>query len=259
MAAYGLGINDTNTAALDPYSRYQLNKRRASGEPDWPQLGDMQAAPDRGGSALGGLRTAMGGGDEAPGAGLMRRLTASPDVASQYGLIADPETLAATNAATRHQAEEISNPKPAITGELEREDIQNRAAGALQGLKSQFTGQDEHLLDVQSERAAERRNLPWAAHNLYEDRQAQQQARETQFLQPEMLRAASVGDTADAAMAGHQATAAAAQKDAAIRGLASAFEAESKARAGGHQTISDPDYFNLYQRLTQIQHQDVKK
>lgn len=216
-------------------------------------------------AAIGGLKSAMGGYgggsggvDEAPGTSLMRRLTATPDMASRYGIIANPEDVAARSTILQHQADDAST--PAYQKELEREDVQSRAGGALTALKAQMAGPNQDQMDLESERAAQRLDLPWAAHNRYSAQQDLLERMKTQYLDPEALRAGAAGDTADATLAGHQATAQASQVDAAIRGLASAFESESKARTAGSPTMSDIDYRNLFQRLTKISHQeDVKK
>lgn len=206
-----------------------------------------------GGAAMAGLRAAMGrggaGGEDDPGASLMRRLTSSPATAAEHGLIDDPETVAARNAALQHQYGDIANPKTGVQSELEREDIQSRAGTAMSALKAQIAGPNEDALDLQSERAAQRLDLPWAAHNRYYANQDLLDKLRTQYLEPEQLKSETAGYTADAALAGHQATAGASESDAALKALSSLIENAVRSQGAGGTAIDDPTLKALMAQL----------
>lgn len=199
------------------------------------------AVPGLGGGprqpALSGLRSAMGGGDDdAPGASLMRRLTATPASAATHGLIEDPETVAARNAAMQRG---YAAPDDPAKTELRREDIQHRGAFAMQGLRESLADRNANSEDYDSERAQERLTLPFAQHNRANAQSDLLSKLEKQYLEPEAVRSETAGYTADATLAGHQATAHATESSAALRALSALIDSSVKSQSGGSGAIDD--------------------
>jgi hypothetical protein len=164
----------------DPRQAYNFSKAGITPK-DTGELEGMHgegvagAQPGLSGGVWDGLRAAMSpggsrgsGGDEAPGASLVRRITSTPANAAAHGLIASPEDVAARSAILQRQAQA---PRPAYQQELEREDIAARSGQAVQTLKESLMGRQRDVADFESETKAERENLPWAAHNRYRTQQ----------------------------------------------------------------------------------------
>lgn len=169
-------------------------------------------------SAFNGLRSAMGMGggggesDDAPGAGLVRRLTSSPAIASKYGLIANPDDVAARSTILQRQA---APPKTGAQSELDTEDVMGRRALALLHLKETMVGREQDVADTESERGAARLGLPEMARRKGLDRTYAQQDEAQKFEQAGTLAAGK--NQAEIAKA--QIDAEAKQRESQIRGL----------------------------------------
>lgn len=105
---------------------------------------------------------------------------------SRYGLVGDPETVAAENQAKQRAATAI--PKLGYQRELEQEDTNTRAALAKQSLIEMMSGRQEDTKDYESERGQERLTLPFAAHNRYNDAEQKSRQIDLQYNEPERLR-----------------------------------------------------------------------
>lgn len=196
--------------------------------------------------AMSGLRSLVGGGgggsDEAPGASLMRRLTSSPAAAAAHGLIDDPNTVAARNAALQRG---YASPRTGVQQELDTEDLMTRRGLAMQGLRENLVGREQNVADVESERGAMRHRLPEMAHLRQEDTDNLLTRLRTQYSDPEALRAEAAGYTAESNLAGRRATAGATQKDASLKALTALLGEMTKGQGAGSGAFKDEDLQDL--------------
>lgn len=231
----------------DPRVSYELSKNGVTAEHEGEYEGThgegvAGSRPGLSGGAMGGLRAAMGRENHdqyGGGSSLTDRITSSPAMAVKYGLLEDPDVVMHRN------AEALKTPKTGVQQELDREDIQTRSAMSMQGLREALGPRENALADTNSERGFERKHLPWAAHDRAESNADLLSKIEKQYLEPAALKSESDAYTAEAGLAGRQATAGASQRDSALKALTELLGNGVKAQGAGSKAFGDTDLQDL--------------